>query len=90
MWQYLFELKKIKIKEFVTEHFIFRKMCCILAKKKERKRPPCRNGSWRMQTTMQAGKKTKTLRRRKGFEKKRDLIFDRCFFCIPGTVEEFA
>jgi hypothetical protein len=43
-----------------------------------------------MQTTKQAGKKTKTLRRRKGFEKKRDLIFVRCFFCIPGTVEEFA
>jgi hypothetical protein len=41
-----------------------------------------------MQTTKQAGKKTKTLRRRKGFEKKRDLIFNRYFFCIPGIVEE--
>jgi hypothetical protein len=91
MWQYLFELKKIKIKEFVTEYFIFRKNVLHFAEeKKERKRPPCRNGSWRMQTTKQAGKKTKTLRRRKGFEKKRDLIFVRCFFCIPGTVEEFA
>jgi hypothetical protein len=37
-----------------------------------------------------SGEEDKTLRRRKGFEKKRDLIFDRYFFCIPGTVEEFC
>jgi hypothetical protein len=38
MWQYLFELKKIKIKEFVTEYFIFRKNVLHFAEEKREKK----------------------------------------------------